>query len=141
MEKPKVGDLNRKKIATELDEDVYESTIKDAIDSLEDKRDEIPKSRQETLVEKQFDEMLSLENLEMKTELSNVAIIELSRAEVILEKFNIPALKTFTDYYKRHCVSRKRKGREEIVKLTTNSNAGIYEDDMSMFEKTKARLM
>jgi len=124
----KRGDLNRKKI------------VNDAIEQIMNDENEESKSVKDNLMERQFDEMLSTKNLELKTDLTPVAIIELSRAGVILDRFDLPALGVFTDLYKKYCVSKKRKGREELVQLTTNA-VGSQLDDFSLMDKAKARLM
>lgn len=124
----KKGDLNRKKL------------VKDALDQIMHDENEESKTVRDSLMERQFDEMLSTDDLELKTDLTPVAIIELSRAGVILDRFNLPALAVFTDLYKKLCVSKKRKGREELVQLTTNA-VGSQLDDFSLMDKAKSRLM
>lgn len=115
----KIGELNRKKV------------IDSYVQKKEEEQVQEEKGFHQIVVEKTMEEMLSKDNIEMKTDLKNEMILELSRADVILGVFTLPALKTFTESVKVLSVSKDRQGRGELVSLTNNGNMMNNEIDPS----------
>ena len=129
MDKANIGGFNRKEVINEF------------IGGKEVAEVEDNKTVRQATIEKAFDTMLSTKDIEMKTDLSNPMIVELSRAQTILAVKEIPVMRTFVDFFTKYSVSKNRKGREEIVKLTTNSNMMEEAVPQGGFEKILNRVI
>lgn len=133
------GSLNRDKLVKEKENDSEKrkDIIESHINEIEEENIENSKSVSQMAFEKSFDELLSVKNIKMKTDITKSAVIELSKAEVMLEEFNLPIMRAYTDAYSEYSVSKNRKGREEIVKLTTNRSSI---DEGSNFDNSFSRI-
>ena len=81
-------------------------------------------------------QLFSFEKLEMKSDLSQDLILAMSRGKVFVDKFHSKELNNLMDYILKLSVSKDRKGREEMVELTKNTQDPMDDNgDSSMLRR------
>ena len=77
-------------------------------------------------------EMLALiynkDDINVKTDLTQEQIMGVIGVELFADYYNIPILRTYTQNFKEHQISKDRKGRVEATQILTASQAQEHEE-------------
>ena len=79
------------------------------------------KNIRDTAMEEGLKQLFTMDNIEMKTDLSRPLILAMSRGDIYADLYHSSTMRRFIKIIEKRSVSNARKGRGELVSLVRNS--------------------
>lgn len=93
---------------------------------------------QQVTMEKALDELFSKKQIELKSDISQRQVIALARGLIFAKKYKSKNMEGLINNILELSVSKKRKGRQEFVKVVQSGNNNQDQEDVS---KLKDKLL